>query len=62
MGVTVRWLVLALVVPFALASCSGARHRKVAGPLPEYELPDEPDGWPPPSVPRETASRDGGTR
>jgi hypothetical protein len=25
----------------SLASCGGARHRKVAGPPPEYERPDE---------------------
>lgn len=24
------------------ASCAGARHRKVAGPPPEYEPPDDP--------------------
>jgi hypothetical protein len=27
----------------SLAACAGARHRKVAGPPPEYERPDDPD-------------------
>jgi len=25
-----------------VAACAGARHRKVAGPPPEYEPPDDP--------------------
>jgi len=37
-------VLLALVLVLAsLAGCSGARHRKVTGPPPEYELPEEPD-------------------
>ncbi|MET0595708.1 MAG: hypothetical protein ABW133_23625 [Polyangiaceae bacterium] len=33
---------LALATAFlGLAACGGARHRKVNGPPPEYELPDE---------------------
>jgi len=65
MGLKARWLVLPLAVPLAVASCSGARHRKVAGPPPEYDLPEEPDGWPPPtshSPASETSGRDAGTR
>ena len=32
----------ALLGCLALLACAGARHRKVKGPPPEYELPDEP--------------------
>jgi hypothetical protein len=37
-----RRFVLAFAIT-AVIGCSGAGHRKVAGPPPEYELPDEPD-------------------
>jgi hypothetical protein len=39
---------LALVAFAAVAtSCGGARHRKVAGPPPEYEQPEQLDAWVP---------------
>jgi hypothetical protein len=31
-----------VLITLGLAACSGARHRKVAGPPPEYEPPDDP--------------------
>jgi hypothetical protein len=37
---------------FALIGCAGARHRKPAGPPPEYEPPDDPGAY---------QARDGGT-
>lgn len=36
------WGVAAYSVALLLGACSGARHRKVTGPPPEYEHPDEP--------------------
>ena len=30
------------MIGLGVAACGGARHRKVAGPPPEYEAPDEP--------------------
>ena len=45
-----RFILFAAVV-LAAASCSGAGHRKVAGPPPEYELPEAPDAWAPPQAP-----------
>ena len=33
----------ACAVVFGVASCAGARHRKVAGPPPEYERPVDPE-------------------
>jgi len=44
--------VAAGAVVLSLGACAGARHRKVAGPPPEYEKPDEPVAF---------ESRDGGT-
>ncbi len=41
------------LIALGLAACSGARHRKVAGPPPEYEPPDDPgslDGGAPPAA------------
>jgi hypothetical protein len=56
-----RWAVAGIAVAVALTSCSGARHRnKVAGPPPEYELPEESDAWSQPSTPREAGPRDAG--
>ncbi len=42
----------AALVALALAgaACAGASHRKPVGPPPEYEVPAEPDGWPPPAA------------
>ncbi len=40
-------IVLACV---AILGCSGARHRKVAGPPPEYELPEDLDASAPPAT------------
>jgi hypothetical protein len=44
---------LAALVALGLAACSGARHRRVQGPPPEYEPPDDPaalDAGAPPSA------------
>jgi len=46
-----RTLLLALVL--GAVACSGARHRKVVGPPPEYELPDD-------QLPDAGASREAG--
>jgi hypothetical protein len=37
---------VAFAVCLGLAACSGARHRRVAGPPPEYERPDDPVAGP----------------
>jgi len=49
-----RLIVVLLGIALFSASCGGARHRKVAGPPPEYELPDQPDAT--------TVSHEGGSR
>ena len=43
-----------------LVACSGPQHRKVAGPPPEYEVPEAPDAsaWTP--VPAAPQARDAG--
>jgi hypothetical protein len=51
--------VAALVAATIALSCSGARHRKVAGPPPEYEPPEPPDAWTPTVS---TSPRDAGTQ
>ena len=59
MDVTLRRL-SPLVIPFVLVgtSCSSAGHRKVAGPPPEYELPDDPAApQPPPGAPRDAGAQ-----
>ena len=57
----VRRVISLALVTVALASCAAARHRKVAGPPPEYELPEEPDAWPPPTA-TPSPPRDAGTQ
>jgi hypothetical protein len=47
----VRVLVVAGAIALGLLGCAGARHRKVAGPPPEYERPDDVAAY---------ESRDGG--
>lgn len=44
----------AALLALGLAACSGARHRKVAGPPPEYEPPD--DAAPEAGAPRALAA------
>ena len=57
----------AVLVALALAgaACAGASHRKPVGPPPEYEVPQEPDGWPPPAAAaaraRDPGARDAGS-
>jgi hypothetical protein len=49
-----------------IAACASAQHRKVAGPPPEYELPEEPDAWAPaapaPSRPSDAGPSDAGRK
>jgi len=49
-----------VALALGLVACSGAQHRKPKGPPPEYELPEEPDGWAPPSPAAGRATRDAG--
>jgi hypothetical protein len=44
LGLTLKCVVAGAVV-LGFAACSGARHRKVAGPPPEYERPDDPGAY-----------------
>jgi hypothetical protein len=57
---------VAAALAAALAACGSAQHRKVAGPPPEYELPEEPDAWapaaPPPSRPSDAGTSDARTK
>jgi hypothetical protein len=53
-----KWLLLAGALAAVAASCSGARHRKVSGPPPEYELPDDPGKSTPSGVPQGLLTRD----
>jgi hypothetical protein len=55
-----RWIVVLLALAGVPSGCGGARHRKVAGPPPEYELPAEPDAAPPTPPPVPQAPRDAG--
>ena len=53
----------AFLLFLGLVACGGARHRKVNGPPPEYELPDEPgvaDAGAPPPADGAASSADGG--
>ena len=49
-----------LALAGAAIGCSGARHRKPAGPPPEYEVPAEPDASFAATVPLLLAPRDAG--
>jgi hypothetical protein len=49
-----------VALALAATACSGARHRKPVGPPPDYELPEEPDGWPPPASATARTPRDAG--
>ncbi len=48
-----KTLLLVVVLSLGAVACSGARHRKVVGPPPEYELPDD-------QLPDAGASREAG--
>ena len=38
-----KGLLIGLLLVVAVLACSSGQHRKVSGPPPEYELPDQPD-------------------
>lgn len=55
---TLRFVSSLVILVIAATCCGGARHRKVAGPPPEYELPDQE----PTPMPVTSTQRDAGNQ